>query len=239
MLKNISAKTSFALGILAVIALILVLAIFLVIKIFLADNSGSGNNQQNSAQKISLAQPTKFDHLRGSLFASIIIVEFADLECPYCKEFQAVMKKVYDNYQGQVAWVFRHYPIDSLHSKARKEAEAAECAAELGGNEKFWQYVDYVYNITPSNDGLDPQQLPEIAAAVGLNREKFSTCLASGKYAAKVDNDLQQALIAGGKNGTPYSVILIGSEKIPLSGAASYEQMKTALDALLQALKKE
>ena len=56
---------------------------------------------------------------------------------------------------GKVAWVYRQYPIVQLHSKAPKEAEALECAAELGGNEKFWDYTDRLYTLTNSNDSLD------------------------------------------------------------------------------------
>jgi len=200
-------------------------------------NTAAASVGQND---IIVAPATRFDHARGSLSAPITIVEFVDLECPASKEFHPVMKQIFNEYQGKVAWIFHHYPVDSLHLKARKEAEAAECAAELGGNEKFWQYVDFIFQITPANDGLDPAQLPEIAAAVGLDRQKFSICLASGKYAAKVDNDLRQALIAiaSGRQGTPYSVVMVGSEKIPISGAAKYEQMKTAIDSLLAELER-
>ena len=207
-----------------------------------APKGGNGSTllKFHGQSDIIITPITNRDHRRGSLSAPITIVEFVDLECPASKEFHPVMKQIFNEYQGKVAWIFHHYPVDSLHLKARKEAEAAECAAELGGNEKFWQYVDFIFQITPANDGLDPAQLPEIAAAVGLDRQKFSVCLASGKYAAKVDNDLRQALIAiaSGRQGTPYSVVMVGSEKIPISGAAKYEQMKTAIDSLLAELER-
>ena len=71
------------------------------------------------------------------------------------------MQKIVADYKGQVAWVYRHFPIDSLHSRARKEAEATECANEFGGNTVFWQYLDKIFELTPSNDGLDPAELPK------------------------------------------------------------------------------
>src|SRR3546814_20902810 len=63
-------------------------------------------------------------------------IEFSDFESPFCKGFHRTMGQVMEEYgqDGKVAWVYRHFPIDSIHSKARKEAQASECAAELGGN---------------------------------------------------------------------------------------------------------
>ena len=77
------------------------------------------------------------DHIRGDAKAPVKVVEFSDPECPFCKRFHDTMREVVKAYDGKVAWVYRHFPLDSLHSKARKETEAMECAAELGGNDKF------------------------------------------------------------------------------------------------------
>ena len=77
--------------------------------------------------------------------AELIVVEFSDLDCPFCQKIHGTLQQVVDEYQGKVAWVYRHSPIDSLHPKARKKAEATECAAELGGNEAFWKFVAKFY----------------------------------------------------------------------------------------------
>ena len=156
----------------------------------------------------------------GNPKAPIMIVEFSDTECPYCKTFHATMHQVIDTYgkTGKVAWVYRHFPIDNIHSKARKEAEATECAAELGGNDGFWKYLDNLYKITPSNNELDLSLLPKIAEDSGLDKEKFVTCLDSGKYADKVEKDYQDAVAAGGQ-GTPYPVIITKREKYLLTKA--------------------
>ncbi len=149
------------------------------------------------------------DHLRGSATAPITIVDFSDTECPFCKRFHASLIDLMKDYpQGsEIAWVYRHFPLVSLHSKAPKEAEATECAAELGGNDAFWKYVDRIYEVTPTNDGLDPAQLPIIAKEIGLDQKAFNTCLASGKHKARVDADLAAAEKAGG-SGTPFPVII-------------------------------
>lgn len=113
---------------------------------------------------------TDKDHIRGSLNSKVIIVEYSDTECPFCKRFHDTMKQVMDVYgkDGRVAWVYRHYPLDGLHSRARKEALALECAFEQGGNDKFWEYTDYIYKITNSGNTLDPSKLLDIASFVGL-----------------------------------------------------------------------
>ncbi|MDP3953732.1 MAG: thioredoxin domain-containing protein [bacterium] len=88
---------------------------------------------------------TAEDHIRGSLDASVKIVEYSDLECPFCKRFHPEMKAVMDQYDGNMAWVYRHLPLESIHPSARPLAEGSECVAELGGNDGFWRYVDYVF----------------------------------------------------------------------------------------------
>lgn len=172
------------------------------------------------------------DHIRGNPDAPIKIVEFSDLECPFCKSFHPTMQQVLAAYGSQVAWVYRHFPLDTIHPKARKEAEAAECAALQGGNDAFWAYVDRLFEITPSNNGLDLALLPEIAEDIGLNKGEFKTCLDSGKYASRVEADLQDAVNSGGR-GTPYSVIIAPSGNYPLSGALPFERVKLIIDQVL------
>ena len=175
------------------------------------------------------------DHILGNPEANIIVVEYSDTECPYCKTFQATMKRVISEYgkSGKVAWVYRHFPIASRHPKAPHEAEATECANELGGPTKFWQYLDALYEKTPSNNGLDPAELPKIASAVGLDVKAFNTCLSSGKYTAMVQASYEDALKAGGR-GTPNSILVSkDGTKTTVEGAYPYEQFKEILDAAL------
>ncbi len=176
------------------------------------------------------------DHILGNPNAALKIVEYSDLECPFCKVFHSTLKQVMDVYgkNGKVAWVYRHFPIDQLHSKARKEAEATECANELGGAQKFWEFTDMVYATTNSNNSLDPAELPKIAKKVGLDVTAFNTCLSSGKYAAKVEADYQDAVKSGGR-GTPNSIVVSADgTKTVIQGAQSYEAVKAIIDALLK-----
>lgn len=175
---------------------------------------------------------TSKDHIRGDINAPVKIVEYSDTECPFCKRFQTTMQQVISEYgkDGKVAWVYRHYPIDQLHSKARKEAVALECANEQGGNDKFWQYADRLYEITPANNGLDLTELPKIAQFVGLDTAKFNTCLASTKYDKHIEDEVQNAQATGG-NGTPWSIVVgKNGKKYPLSGAQPIASIKQLID---------
>lgn len=178
------------------------------------------------------------DHIRGNPNAPIIIVEYSDTECPFCSRFHSTMKQVIEAYgkTGQVAWVYRHFPIDQLHPKSRNEAVALECAGELGGNDKFWQYTDRIYEITPANNGLDVAELPKIAEYVGLDVAKFNTCLVSGKYDALIQGQIENAQ-ATGAGGTPWSIIITKNGQYSINGAQPLASIKQTIDTLLKTVK--
>jgi len=174
---------------------------------------------------------TNDDHILGNLQAKIKIVEFSDLECPFCKNFHSVMQQVVNDYDGQVAWIYKHFPLDSLHPKARKEAEATECAAEQG---KFWEYTDRLLEITPSNNGLDLDQLPQIAEELNLDLAQFNACLDSEKYAGKIEDHYRQAVQAGAA-GTPYSVLIDeNGDTQAINGALPYSSIQIMIDSVLK-----
>lgn len=198
------------------------------------DSQSVANKMEGSALLDKLRPISKEDHIRGNPDAKVKIVEYSDTECPYCKQFHATMKQIMEKYDGKVAWVYRHYPIDQLHSKARGESVAMECANELGGNDKFWQYTDRLYEITPSNDKLDPAELPKIAQYVGLDVVSFNKCLTSNKYKSRIDADIKNGSETGGR-GTPWSVVVSKSgKKFPLSGAYPLEAASQIIDQALK-----
>lgn len=202
------------------------------------DPSRQGPDQVEAQKALeNIAPITAKDHIRGNPNAEVIIVEYSDSECPFCKRFHETMRQVMSEYgaNGKVAWVYRHFPLDSLHANARGEAVALECANELGGNDAFWKYADRLFEITPSNDGLSPTELPKIATFVGLDAAVFSRCTSSGRYDTHVEADVQNAGATGG-NGTPWSIIVTKSgKKYPLSGAQPYESVKQAIELALKA----
>lgn len=190
--------------------------------------------EQPSVQLEAMSAITAEDHIQGDINAPVIIVEYSDTECPFCQRHHESMTQLMETYgkQGKVAWVYRHFPIDGLHPKSRKEAEATECAAEQGGNAKFWAYMNRLMEITPTNNGLEVSQLPEIAKYVGLDVNAFNTCLSSGKYAAKIAAQIKEAEATGGE-GTPWNIIVTKSgKKFPLSGYRPVEDLKQIVDSV-------
>lgn len=175
------------------------------------------------------------DHILGSPNAPIVVVEFSDYECPFCKVFHETMQRIVTEYgkTGKVAWVYRHFPLDQIHSKARPEAVAAECAASLGSATAFWDYSDLIFKNTPSNNQLDLGLLPNFATQIGIDRTAFTTCLSSKKFDAKIENHLQQGLSAGAR-GTPYSIIVTADGKqYPINGAQPYETVRAMIETVL------
>src|SRR3989344_44975 len=178
------------------------------------------------------------DHILGDPNAPVKIVEYSDLECPFCKDYHPTLTRVMSEYgkDGKVAWVYRHFPLDAIHSRARKEAEASECAAELGGNNAFWAYIGKVFEITPSNNGLDPSKLPLIAQQIWLDKTNFESCLSSGRYAEKIQENYADAVNSGG-DGTPYTIIITSKGEVyPFSGALPYAQLQPLIEDAIKSI---
>lgn len=176
------------------------------------------------------------DHIRGDPAAPVTLIEYSDFECPFCKRFHETAKRLVDESKGQVNWTYRHFPLDELHpGKARKEAVASECAAEIGGNGAFWQFADRFFELTPSNNRTDVDLvLPKIAAEIGLDKARFASCLASGKHDRRIAEDVKDAGATGGR-GTPWSFIVSKRGKAyPLSGAQPYAAVRQLVDLALE-----
>ena len=200
-----------------------------------AGGGGNAQNNQPAAPSANRLRPVSTqDHLIGNVNALVEMIVFTDLECPFCKVFHATVKKLSQEYGENLVIAYRQFPLESIHSRARLEAVASECAAKLGGNDAFWKYVDRLFAITPSNNGLDPARLPDIAAYVGLDTSAFELCLTSTEFNQKIGQDAQEAVASGG-DGTPFSVVIAkDGTAIPVSGAQPYEIMTTVIDRASQ-----
>jgi protein-disulfide isomerase len=170
--------------------------------------------------KIDVAAVTSADHIMGSINAKVKLIVYTDPECPFCKIFHNTTKALYEQQKakGDLAIVYRMFPLESLHPKAPKISEAFECAAEIGGNDSFWKYADQVFDYKPSGNDFDLNKLYEFAGVINVDSAKFKTCLDSGKYAAKISEGIVAGSKAGGQ-GTPYSVVSVKGQFIPLVDA--------------------
>lgn len=190
---------------------------------------------QPSQPQVGDVKPVSADDwVRGNRDAKIALIEYSDLECPFCKQFHSTAQQIVDSYDGEVMWVFRNFPLAQLHSQAPKEAQAVECAGKLAGNDGFWALTDLIYQTTGSNNTLDLSTLPDLAVKTGLDRNAFQTCLDSGDMKASVDEDYQSG-IAAGVTGTPGNILLNTEtgEKQLIPGALPYDQFKQAIDSML------
>lgn len=176
------------------------------------------------------------DHIRGDANAPITLVEYSDLECPYCKMAEPTIAKLLSDYSGKVRLVYRH---GFIHNQGPAEANAVECANDQG---KFWELVDTIFTATNSNDSLDLTKLPDYAQQAGVaDINKFNTCVKTTEHASitNADNNefvsLSKAMDATGNPiGTPF-FIAIGKDgkEIPIIGAQPYSEFQKVIDSLL------
>ncbi|MBU0611993.1 DsbA family protein [Patescibacteria group bacterium] len=191
-----------------------------------------GNN--DVATDIKLDPVSKDDHILGNPTAKVVIVEYTDSECPFCKRFHETMGSVIEQRGEKIAWVYRHYPIAQLHPKSFHESEAMECAWEQGGNEAFWKYTDELYARTESNNKLDVAELPKIAEDIGLDLNSFNSCLSGGKQKSRVQAYMDSGDKAG-VSGTPISFILKNGKVVDIIGGAyPIETVLQKIDAALK-----
>lgn len=175
------------------------------------------------------------DHILGSPTAPIQIVVYSDFNCAHCNDFHNIMHEIVANEgaRGNVAWVFRHFPLTELkgHEHALKHAEASECAAKVGGNDAFWKFADALYRSQP----VDPSQYGVLAASVGIPGDAFSQCYTGslGEIDRRIAADRQNALDTGAL-GAPYSLLLKkGQPPVVMVGAYPYDAVKILIDQAL------
>lgn len=156
----------------------------------------------------SLSPVIKTEHVRGDLTkAKVAIVEFSDFQCPYCKAMHPNLLSIMENYGTDVALVYRHYPLESIHPLARPSAIASECVAELAGNDGFWKFTDGIFNYTGNGNPLEQANLETIAISSGADLEKFKSCVNSGKYDKVIDSHIDDGNNAG-VQGTPDMTVI-------------------------------
>ncbi len=134
--------------------------------------------------------------VKGNPRAPVTIIEFSDFQCPYCKKAAITLNDLLAKYDGRVKLAFRDFPLRQLHPQAEMAAEASRCAGE---QRKFWQYHDALF---ADQTKLDEAGLTATAQRLGLDVSAFRSCLASVKFKAQVEQDIQEGTKAG-ITGTP------------------------------------
>lgn len=175
------------------------------------------------------------DPSKGEREAKVTLIEFSDYQCPFCARFsRETLPKIEQEYikTGKVRYVFRDFPIVSIHKEAIKAAEAANCAGE---QKKYWEMHDRLF---ANQKNLKPEDLPKHAEVLGLNRAAFEACLKSEKYFREVQADLRDGLRAGVKSTPTFFLGLTQKNSTitaatTVEGAQPYAVFKEAIEALL------
>jgi protein-disulfide isomerase len=176
------------------------------------------------------------DRIRGDIAtAQVAIIEYSDSDCPYCVRFHPTLEQIYSDYNGKVAWIYRYFPLSSLHPNAVTEAVALECVAELGGNKAFNSYLDTIINVTLNPDPKSNVALTTFATAQGIDSTLFKKCIAGTTASDRVAADTDEAQKMGAQ-GTPFSILvnLKTGKQIIVPGAYPIEDIKKDIDSLLK-----
>jgi protein-disulfide isomerase len=134
---------------------------------------------------------------------------------------------------GKVVWVYRHFPLTTVHAYALRHAVAAECTASLGTTESFWRFIDTLHAAAPGASEFNPKGYDDVVKQLGIDVPSFNTCLTSGKFSTLIRTQIHNALEAGA-TGAPYIVVLVkGQEPVTINGSISYDSMKKVIEKAL------
>lgn len=178
------------------------------------DNNGGQiqeaiNRYENELQMAAVADAIRdYNPSFGPKNAPVTIVEFSEYQCPFCRRVQETMMELRKRYDGRVRFVYKHFPLESIHPKARDAARASQAAHEQG---KFWEYSEKMWE---RQEFVGEKLYVEIAQELGLDMDKFNKARNSERVNKIVTEDIADGSRAGVR-GTPFFLI----NGAPLSGA--------------------
>lgn len=164
---------------------------------------------------------------KGNLKAKVVIYEFSDFQCPYCKKVEDTVAEVMKNYGDRVKFVWRNFPLD-FHPDAPPAAEAAMEAFKQKGNDGFWKMHDKLYAMQGEKDGIKREALEKYATDQGLDMGKFKAALDGSTHKAEIDADTAAGK-AGGVTGTPAFFV----NGYFINGAQPYSKFRKVIEMAL------
>ena len=201
------------------------------------DKADVSSTDQNSVIAASTANGDIADHVIGLKDSKVILIEYGDFQCPYCGEAYPNIKKIAEDYKSKITFVFRNYPLATMHANAKSAAAAAEAAGLQG---KYWEMHDKLYETQKDWESLSPEQRTDAyvnyAKAVGVTDiEKFKTDMGGNNVNKKINFDLA----LGNKvqvSGTP--TFILKGEKVSEAASSSTisgnaTEMRKAIDEAL------
>lgn len=209
-------------GIIAAIALIFVGIIWANNKSAKAPDAGGDTTQATN-------------HTKGENAKNVTLVEYGDFQCPVCRLYEPILQQVVEKYKADIAFQYRHFPLQQIHQNAFAAARAAEAAGHQG---KFWEMHDLLYNNqTAWSNSSDPLSIyQEYAKTLSLDAAKFKSELTSDRVNDAINADIRE----GNKlniTGTPTFYLngeLVDSKKLTgENNAPSLEKFSEAIDAAI------
>ncbi len=172
------------------------------------------------------------DRYLGNKDADIVIVEFLDFECPFCKRIHTFPRKIQEEFKDKVVWVFRHLPLPFHEPYATREALAVECAYEQQQIDGYMKMHDKIFG---GEGKYSEEKLVSFAEEIGLDKEKFRTCLTEERYKKRIERDLKQAQTVGAQ-GTPTIFILDrkNQKAYGIFGALPYEDFRDIVKKVVE-----
>lgn len=228
--KSIAKKIGW--GVLIYIGVLLILSLILA---YLADSRPQAIDQLQEKAYSALSDSDRTETVAtgqiipdyaptlGNPSADITIVEFSDFSCPFCKASFSSIRRLLETYPDRIHFVYRHFPLESIHPNAKLYSHASMCANEQG---KFWELHDKLFQ---EQDSVTPEALVEIARSIGIDSNKFLSCQSSGRWYDEIEQDLADAIQLGGRGTPTWSV-----NGQLVQGVISYENWELILDALSQ-----
>jgi len=171
------------------------------------------------------------DHIYGDPNALIKIIEYAEVECQYCKQLHPVLIRIINENPGEVALVYRHYPLP-VHPKSVTEALALECMAEFGGASLFWNFLGRLFYVTPSNNNIDLSILPSLAQEFGIEEMRFNECLQSDRHRARIRQDVESARVKNVSTVPHLFITHPSGEILEFKKVPSYRALTQSIEAL-------
>ncbi|MDB5260516.1 MAG: oxidoreductase [Candidatus Nomurabacteria bacterium] len=182
----------------------------------------------------------KTDHVEGSKNSDVIVMEYSDPECPFCVTLYPTLKQIRNQYEDKVAFVYRHFPLTQIHPHAFDEARAISCAGQIGGEKKFFEYMDALFGYKSNNQTteLPSTGKEDLAKGAGIDVNAFNQCMQSSGSVDAMNASITDGVNAGvegtpttfilKKNGSNYDVIA------SISGAQSAAYFTAAIEEALK-----
>jgi len=205
-----------------------------------AERTAVTQNQQTEQDELTdgVARPVDdTDYILGNPNAPIVMIEYSDYDCPFCKQYQRTMHQIMDEYgvTGRIAWVYRQFPIAEIHPNAPQISEAALCVGDIAGNDAFWTFSDLIFDKRDIDELTNVTKLGEYAQVSGVDLAQYSSCMNDGRMKQAVEDSIRDGYDAGAR-GTPYTILQVGNQQAVINGAQPYDVVKGIIENLIDQL---